>query len=156
MGVGDGQGGLVCCDSWSCKEPDTTEQLNWTELNTAFNRATECNEIPAEWFKSLKDDAIKVCIHYVSKSGRPRSDHRTGKGQFSSQFPRKVVPKNDIPSDNCTHLPCSKVILKILHARLQHYMNQELPDVQAGFCKGRRTRHQVANIHWIIEKTKEF
>ena len=50
----------------------------------------------------------------------------------------------------------SKIILKILHARLQHYMNQELPDVQAGFRKGRGTRDQIANICWIIEKAREF
>ena len=47
-------------------------------------------------------------------------------------------------------------MLKILHARLQQYMNRELPDVQAGFRKGRRTRDQIANISWIIEKAKEF
>ena len=50
----------------------------------------------------------------------------------------------------------SKVILKILHARLQHFANQEPPDVQAGFRKRRGTRDQIANILWIIEKTKEF
>ena len=50
----------------------------------------------------------------------------------------------------------SKVKLKILHTRLQHYMNCELPDVQAGFRKGRGTRDQIANIHWIIEKAREF
>ena len=50
----------------------------------------------------------------------------------------------------------SKVMLKILQARLQQYMNRELPDVQAGFRKGRRTRDQIANIHWIMEKAREF
>ena len=50
----------------------------------------------------------------------------------------------------------SKVMLKILQARLQKYMNHELPDVQAGFRKGRGTRNQITNIHWIIEKAKEF
>ena len=50
----------------------------------------------------------------------------------------------------------SKGMLKILQARLQQYVNRELPDVQAGFRKGRRTRDQIANIHWIIEKPKEF
>ena len=50
----------------------------------------------------------------------------------------------------------SKVILKILQARLQQYVNHELPDVQAGFRKGRGTRGQIANIHWIIEKAREF
>ena len=47
-------------------------------------------------------------------------------------------------------------MLKILHARLQQYVNHELPDVQAGFRKGRDTRDQIANIHWIIEKAREF
>ena len=47
-------------------------------------------------------------------------------------------------------------MLKILQARLQQYVNRELPDVQAGFRKGRGTRHQIANIHWIIEKAREF
>ena len=47
-------------------------------------------------------------------------------------------------------------MLKILQARIQHYMNRELPDVQAGFRKGKETRDQIANIHWIIEKAREF
>ena len=50
----------------------------------------------------------------------------------------------------------SKVMLKILQARLQEYLHREPPDVQAGFRKGRRTRGQIANIHWIIEKAREF
>ena len=52
--------------------------------------------------------------------------------------------------------PASKVMLKILQARLQHYVNCELPDVQAGFRKGRGTRDQIANIRWIMEKAREF
>ena len=55
---------------------------------------------------------------------------------------------------NCTHT--IKVMFKILQARLQQYVNWELPDVQAGFWKGRRTKDQIANIHWIIEKAREF
>ena len=57
---------------------------------------------------------------------------------------------------NCTHLMCSKVMLKILQPRLQQYVNHELPDVQAGFRKGRGTRDQIANICWIIERAREF
>ena len=57
---------------------------------------------------------------------------------------------------NCTHLTRSKVMLKILQARLQQYVNRELPDVQAGFRKGRGTRDQIANVLWIIEKAREF
>ena len=50
----------------------------------------------------------------------------------------------------------SKVMLKILQARPQQYVNQELPDVRSGFQRGRRTRDQIANIHWIMEKAREF
>ena len=58
---------------------------------------------------------------------------------------------------NCIHLShASKVMLKILQARLEQYMNRELADVQAGFRKDRGTRDQIANIHWIIEKAREF
>ena len=56
----------------------------------------------------------------------------------------------------CTHLTPSKVMLKILQARLQQYMNRELPDAQAGFKKSRGTRDQIANIRWIIKKAREF
>ena len=72
------------------------------------------------------------------------------------------IPKKDNAkecSNYCTIAlisHASKVILKILQARLQQYMNCELPDVQAGFRKGRGTRDQIANICWIIEKAKEF
>ena len=81
------------------------------------------------------------------------SSHRTRKGQSSSQLPRRVVLKNVLtigPIAFISH--ASKVMFKILHARLQHYVNQEFPDVQAGFRKGRGTRDQIANIHWIMEK----
>ena len=57
---------------------------------------------------------------------------------------------------NCTNTHASKVMLKILQARLQQYVSRELPDVQAGFRKGRGTRDQIANIRWIIEKAREF
>ena len=93
----------------------------------------------------------KFLIHYVSKSGRLSSGHKTGKGQPSSQFPRSVVPKNVLTIGHAR-----KVTLKTLHARLQHYVNQELPDVPAGFRKGRGTREQIANIRWIVAKTREF
>ena len=57
---------------------------------------------------------------------------------------------------NCRMPEASKVMLKILQARLQQYVNHELPDVQPGFRKGRGTRDQIANIHWIIEKAREL
>ena len=96
----------------------------------------------------------RCCIQYVSKSRRPSSGHKTRESQSSFQFPKRVVLKNvlTIRLISCA----SKVMLKILHARLQHYVNQALSDVQAGFREGRGTRDQIANICWIIEKAREL
>ena len=81
----------------------------------------------------------------------------TGKGHFSFQSQRKAVPKNaQTTAQLHSSHTLSKVILKIHQARLQQYMKHELPDVQAGFRKGRGTRDQIANIHWVIEKAREF
>ena len=96
----------------------------------------------------------KCCAQYVSQFGKPSAGHRTAKGYSSSQFPRRAVLKN-VQTIRQLH-PLPKVMLKILQARLQKYLNQELPDVQAGFRKGRGTRGQIANICWIIEKAREF
>ena len=85
-----------CCDGvFSHPEPDILEsKVKWALGSTAVNKVRGCYGIPVEQFKALKDDAIKCCIHYVSKSGIPSSGHRTGKGQSSSQSPRRVVLKN--------------------------------------------------------------
>ena len=66
------------------------------------------------------------------------------------------MPKNAQTTAQLHSSHASKVMLKIIQTRLQQYMNHELPDVQNGFRKGRGTRDQIANIHWIIEKAKEF
>ena len=95
----------------------------------------------------------KCCTQYASKFGKLSSGHRTRKGQFSFQFQRKA--KNAQTTAQLDSSPTLvKLMLKILQARLQQYMNRELPDVQAGFRKGRRTRDQIASICWIIEKAK--
>ena len=97
------------------------------------------------------------CSQYASKFGKLSSGHRTGRGQFSFQFQRKVMPKNAQTQLQCTIAlisHASKVMLKILQAKLQQYVIRELTDVQAGFSKGRGTRDQIANIQWIIRKSK--
>ena len=99
----------------------------------------------------------KCCIQYASKSGKLSSGHRTGKGKFSFQNEWNIHSKEC--SNYCTIAlisHSSKVTLQILKARLQQYMNRELPDVLIpdGFRKGRGTRDQIANICWIIEKAK--
>ena len=85
--------------------------------------------------------------------------------QWRQEWKRSVfipIPKEDNPKE-CSNYHtialishASKVVLKILQARLQPHVNRELPDVQAGFRKGRGTRDQIANIHWITEKAREF
>ena len=90
-----------------------------------------------------------------AKFGNLSSAHRTGKGQFS--LPKKGNAKEC--SDYRTIVLISyanKVMLKILQDRLQWYITHELPDVQAGFRKGRGTRDQIANIRWIIKKARKF
>ena len=93
---------------------------------------------------------------YASKFGKLSSSHRTGKGQFSFQSPKKAMPKNAQTHASKMFLHASKVMLKLLQARLQQYMNHEIPDVQAWFRKVRGTRDQIANIHWIIKKARDF
>ena len=80
-----------------------------------------------------------------------------GKYQFSFHSQRKAMPKNaQTTAQLHSFHNANKVMLKFLQSRLQQYVNRELPDVQAGFRKGRGTRDQIANIRWIMEKAREF
>ena len=97
----------------------------------------------------------KCCTQYASKFGKLSSGHRTGKGQFLFQSQRKM-PRNAQTTAQLHSSHASKVMLKILQARLQQYVSREIPDVQARFRKGRGTRDQLGNIQWIIKKAKEF
>ena len=99
---------------------------------------------------------LRYCIQYASKFGKLSSGHRTGKGHFSIQSQRKAMPKNAQTTAQTLISHTGKVMLKILQARLQQYVNHELPDVQAGSRKGRGTRNQIANIHWIIKQARKF
>ena len=96
---------------------------------------------------------LKWGTQYASKFGKLSSGHRTAKGQFLFQSQRKAIPKN-AQSTAQLHSSNTLVMLKILQVRLQEYMNHELPEVQAGFRKGRGTRDQIANICWIIKKAR--
>ena len=99
----------------------------------------------------------KCGTQYASKFGKLSTGHRTGKRSVVLLIPKKGNAKEC--SNYCTIAlisHASKVMLKILQARLQHYVNHELPDVQAGFRKGRGIRDQIANIRWIMEKAIEF
>ena len=121
-----------------------------------MNNASGGDGIQAELLQILKLMLLKCCTQYGSKFGKLSSGHRTGKGRFSFQSQRKAMPKNAQTTAQLHSSHASEVMLKILQARLQQYMNCELPDVQAGFRKGTETRHQIANIRWITEKAREF
>ena len=98
---------------------------------------------------------LKCCTQYASKFEKLSSGHRTGKGPFS--FPKKGNAKECSNSWTVVLISyASKVMLKILQPRLQQYMKWELLHIQARFRKGRGTRDQIANTHWIIEKAREF
>ena len=99
----------------------------------------------------------KCCTQYASKSGKLSRGHGTGKGQVFIPIPKKGNPKESSKYRTIVLIShASKVMLKILQARLQQCVNHELPDVQAGFRKGRGTKYQIANIRWIMEKAREF
>ena len=99
---------------------------------------------------------LKCYIQYDSKFGKLSSGHRTGKSVFIP-IPKKGNAKKWSNYQTIALIShASTVMLEIHKARLQQYMNHELPDVQAGFRKGRGTRDQIGNIHWIIEEAREF
>ena len=98
----------------------------------------------------------KCCTQYASKYGRQQWPQDWKRSVFIA-IPKKGNAKEcSIYHTIALISHASKVMLKILQARLQHYVNRELPDVQAGFRKGRGTRDQIANIRWIMEKAREF
>ena len=111
-------------------------------------------EFQLSYFKSWKMMLWKCCTQYASKFGKLSSGHTTGKGQFSFQSQRTEQCQRMLKYHTIALIShASKVILQ---ARLQQYVNCELPDVQAGFKKSRGTRDQIANISWIIENRREF
>ena len=115
------------------------------------------NYISVKQFQILKDDAVKVLRSICQQIWKTQQWPQDWRRSVFIPIPKKGNAKEC--SNYCTIAlisHASKVMLKILQTRLQQYVNRELPDVQAGFRKGRGTRHQIANICWIIEKAREF
>ena len=113
--------------------------------------------IPVELFQILKDDAVNVLHSICQQIWKSQQWPQNWKRSVFISIPKKGNAKEC--SNYCTIAlisHASKVMLKILQARLQQYVNRELPDVQAGFRKGRGTRDQISNIFWVMEKAKEF
>ena len=139
-------------------KPDILEcEVKWTLGSTAVNKASEGDGIPAELFQILKDDAIKVLHSVCQQIWKAQQWPQDRKRSILIPVPKKGSTKECSKHQKISYIShASKVMLKILQVRLQHYLNQELPNVQAGFRKGRGTRDQTANILWITENAREF
>ena len=122
-----------------------------------MNKAGGGDGIPVELSQILRDDAVKVLHSICQQIQKTQQWPQDWKRSAFIPIPKKGNAKQCSYYHTIALIShASKVMLKILQARLQQYMNQELPDVQAGFRKGRGTRDQIANIHWIIGKAIEF
>ena len=118
-----------------------------------MNKASWGDGIPVELFQILKDGAVKVLHSICQQIWKTQQGPQDWKRSVFIPIPKKGNAKEC--SNYCTIAlisHASKLTLKILQARLQQYMNCEVPDVQAGFRKGRGIRDQIANIHWITKK----
>uniref|UniRef100_A0A4W2E7B8 RNA-directed DNA polymerase n=1 Tax=Bos indicus x Bos taurus TaxID=30522 RepID=A0A4W2E7B8_BOBOX len=139
-------------------EPDILEcEVKWALESITMNKASGGDGIPVELFQILKDDAVKVLHSICQQIWKTQQWPQDWKRSVFIPIPKKGNAKEC--SNYCTIAlisHASKVMLKILQARLQQYVNRELPDAQAGFRKGGGTRDQIANICWIIEKAREF
>ena len=137
-------------------EPDILEcEVKQALESITTNKASGDDGIPVELFQILKDDAVKVLHSICQQIGKTQQWPQDWKRSVFTPIQKKGNVKecsNYRTIELISH--ANKVMLNILQARLQQYVNCELPDVQAGFRKGRGNRDQIANIRWIIEKAR--
>ena len=132
-------------------------EVKWALKSITMNKASGGDGIPVELFQILKDDAVKVLHSICQQIWKSQQWPQDWKRSVFISIPKKGNVK-ECSNYRTTALisHASKVMLKILQARLQQSVNRELPDVQAGFINRRGTRDQITNIRWIIEKAREF
>ena len=131
--------------------------VKWELASITTNKASGGDGIPPKLFQILKEDAVKVWHSICQQIWKIQQWPQDWKRSVFIPIPKKG--NTEECSNYCTIALIShtcKVMLKILQARLQQYVNCDLPDVQAGFRKSRGTRDQIANTSWIIEKAREF
>ena len=134
-----------------------TKKTNRLKKKKTHNKTFEPGIFLLRNVKTLKGDAIKVLNSLCQQIWKTQQWPKDWKRSILIPIPKKGNTKECANHWIITFISdASKAMLKILHARLQHYGNQELPDVQARFRKGKGTRVQIANICWIIEKAREF
>jgi len=132
-------------------------KVKWALGNITINKASGGDGIPVELFQILKDDAVKVLHSICQQIWKTQQWPQDWKTSVFIPIPKKGNSKECSNYHTVALISrTNKLMLKILQARLQQYVNHEIPDVQAGFRKGRGTRDQIADICWIIEKAKEF
>jgi len=139
-------------------EPDILEcEVQWALGSITMNKASGGDGIPVELLLILKDIAVKVLPSICQQIWKTQQWTQDWKRSVLIPIPKKGNAKE---CSNCSTIAlishARKVMLKILQVRLQQYMNHEIPNVQAGFRKGRGTKDQIANICWIMEKAREF
>ena len=139
-------------------EPDILEFEAKEDLGSiTVNKASGGDGIPVELFQILKDDAVKVLHSICQQIWKTQQLPQDRKRSIFIPIPKKDNAKECSNYHTIALIShASKVMLKIHQARLQQYVNRELPDVQAAFRKDRRNRDQIANVRWIIEKAREF
>ena len=139
-------------------EPDILEcEVKWALESITMNKASGGDVIPVELFQILKDHAVKVLHSICQQIWKTQQWPQDWKRSVFIPIPKKGNAKECSNYHTIALIShACKVMLKILQARLQQYMNCEPSDVQAGFRKGRGNRNQIANILWIIEKAREF
>ena len=140
------------------RESDSLEcEVKWTLESITMNKASGGDGIPVELFQILKDDAVKVLHPICQQIWKTQQWPQDWKRSGFILIPKKGNAKQCSNYHTIALIShASKVMLKILQARLQQDVNHGLPDVPAGFRKGRGTRDQIANICQIIKKAKEF
>ena len=122
-----------------------------------MNKASGGDGIPVELFQILKNNAVKVLHSICQQTSKTQQWPHNWKRSVFIPIPKKGSAKECSNYRTITLIShTSKVMLKILQVRLQQYVNRELPDIQAVFKKGSRTKDQIAKICWIIEKAREF
>ena len=132
-------------------------EVKWVLGSITMNKPEEVMDFQLSCLKILKDDAIKVLHSICHQIWKTQQWPQDWKRSVFISIPKKANAKE---CSNCHTIALishgSKVMLNILQARLKQYVDHEFPDVQVGFRKGRGTRDQIANIHWIIEKARKF
>ena len=139
-------------------EPSILEcEVKWALGSTNTNKAIRGDGIPADLLKILEDYTVKVLYSICQQIWKTQQWPWDWKRSVTIPIPKKGNAKECSNYHKLALISqVTKIMLKILQVRLQQYVNRELPDVQTGFRKGRGTRDQTANIHWILRKKREF